>query len=143
ALYRSNGFRDVRVSSRVDKNYQGSLGQVAVFLDIQEGDQSFIASLDVAGVNPKDLEFVQSQLQTMEGQPYADVHIAADRDFLLNFYFNNGFPDAAFEYTVKPGAEPHQFHVRYLITEGRRNFVRRVLVSGYRTTRPRLIYDRI
>ena len=143
ALYRSNGFRDARVTSRVDKNYRGNLGEVAVFVDIQEGPQAFIASLDIAGVNPKDLELVQSQLQTVEGQPYADVHIAADRDFLLNFYFNNGFPDAAFEYTVKPAGAPHQFHVRYLITEGRRNFVRRVLVSGYRTTRPRLIYDRI
>lgn len=143
ALYRSNGFRDVRVTSRVDKDYQGHPGQVAVFLDIQEGGQSFIATLDIAGVNPKDLEFVQSQLQTIEGQPYSDANIAADRDFLLNFYFNNGFPDAAFEYTVKPADQPNQFNVRYLISEGRRNFVRRVLVSGYRTTRPRLIYDRI
>lgn len=143
ALYRSNGFRDVRVTSRVDKDYQGHPGQVAVFLDIVEGEQSFVVSLDIAGVNPKDLEFVQSQLQTIEGQPYSDANIAADRDFLLNFYFNNGFPDAAFEYTVRPAGEPNQFNVRYQISEGRRNFVRRVLVSGYRTTRPRLIYDRI
>ncbi len=142
-LYRSNGFRDVRITSRVDKNYQGNLGQVAVFVDIKEGDQSFVASLDVAGVNPKDLEFVQSQLQTIEGQPYSDANIAADRDFILNFYFNNGFPDAAFEYAVKPADQPNQFNVRYSITEGRRNFVRRVLVSGYQTTRPRLIFDRI
>ena len=142
-LYRSNGFRDVRVSSRVEKDYQGRPGEVAVFIEVVEGTQWFVASIELSGVNPKDLEYAQSSLQTIEGQPYADAHIAADRDFLLNFYFNSGFPDASFDFTVKPADQPNQMHVRYSIVEGRRNFVRRILVSGYRTTRPRLIYDRI
>ena len=143
ALYRSNGFRDVRVSSRVDKDYQGRTGEVAVFIEVAEGTQWFVASIELSGVNPKDLEYAQSSLQTIEGQPFADSLIAADRDFLLNYYFNSGFPDATFEFTVNPADQPNQTHVRYSIVEGRRNFVRRILVSGYRTTRPRLIYDRI
>ena len=143
ALYRSNGFRDVRVSSRVDKDFEGRSGEVAVFIEVVEGAQWLVASIELSGVNPKELEYAQSSLQTLEGQPYADSHIAADRDFLLNYYFNSGFPDAAFEFVVKPADLPNQVHVRYSIVEGRRNFVRRILVSGYRTTRPRLIYDRI
>lgn len=143
ALYRSNGFREVAVTSRVEKDYLGRPGDVGVFIEIVEGAQWFVASVELSGINLKDVEFAQSLLQSIEGQPFADANVAADRDFLLNFYYNNGFPDASFEYTVKPAEQANQLHVRYTVVEGRRNFVRRVLVSGYRTTRPRLIYDRI
>jgi outer membrane protein assembly complex protein YaeT len=142
-LYRSNGFRDVRIESRVERNYQGNAGEVAVFLTVNEGPQWFVESVDISGVNLRDFETVKGLMQTAAGQPYADTALASDRDSILNYYFNSGYPDAAMEFRTEPLPDAPRMKVRIEVSEGRRNFVRRILVSGYRTTRPRLIYDRI
>jgi outer membrane protein assembly complex protein YaeT len=47
------------------------------------------------------------------------------------------------EVRTEPDEATRRVNVKIEVNEGRRNFVRRVQVSGYRTTRPRLIYDRI
>ena len=142
-LYRSNGFRDVKVEHRVERGYQGKDTDVAAYLAITEGPQWFVESVEVTGVNLRDIETVQRLLQTVEGQPYSEFGVITDRDAILNHYFNNGFPDASLEIRAEPVEGANRVNVTFAVTEGRRNFVRRVLVSGYRTTRPRLIYDRI
>lgn len=142
-LYRSNGFRDVRVQTRVERGYQGHATDVAVFIDVQEGAQWFVNTVELRGVNLREVEYLQSQLQTIESQPFSESALLADRDAILNYYFNNGFPDATLEFTTEAVEDSNRVNVRFTVSEGRRNFVRRVLVTGYRTTRPRLIYDRI
>lgn len=142
-LYRSNGFRDVKVESRVDRSHQGKEEEVALLLTINEGAQWFVTTVEISGVNLRDFEYLQGLLQTAEGQPFSDTALVSDRDTILNFYFNNGYPDAALEMRATPEDEPLRMKVKIEVSEGRRNFVRRVLVGGYRTTRPRLIFDRI
>ncbi|MBM3782986.1 MAG: hypothetical protein FJW30_01435 [Acidobacteria bacterium] len=142
-LYRSNGFRDVRIESRVERGYRNHPNEIAVFLAIHEGAQWFVKSVELSGVNLRDVEAVQLGLRTVESQPFSEAALLADRDWILNFYFNNGFPDATLEFAVEPVEQTNFVNVRFVASEGRRNFVRRVLVTGYRTTRPRLIYDRI
>ena len=142
-LYRSNGFRDVKVQHRVERGFLNKETEVAAHLTITEGPQWFVESVEVTGVNLRELETVQRLLQTVEGQPYSEFGVITDRDSILNYYFNNGFPDASLEITAAPVEGANRVNVKFSVVEGRRNFVRRVLVSGYRTTRPRLIYDRI
>src|SRR5258705_8452774 len=47
-LFRSqeNGFRDVKVTSTAEDDYQGKTGQIAVNVNIEEGPQWHIAKLD-------------------------------------------------------------------------------------------------
>lgn len=142
-LYRANGFRDVKVSTRVERDKQGKAEEVALYLTIQEGAQWFVSGVEINGVNLRDFEYLKGLLQTSEGQPFSDTALVSDRDTILNFYFNSGYPDAALELRTEPDAPSRRVNVKIDVTEGRRNFVRRVLVGGYKTTRPRLIYDRI
>jgi outer membrane protein assembly complex protein YaeT len=138
-LYRSNGFRDVKVSHRVVDDFAGRPSQIAVFLDIEEGRQEFIHSLKVEGIASLDKREVLAALSSVEGQPFSEFNVAVDRDTILDKYFEGGFPGATFEWTSKPAAGTSQVDLAYTIHEGSRQFVREVIYTGNRTTRPRLI----
>jgi outer membrane protein assembly complex protein YaeT len=138
-LYRANGFRDVQVTSRVAEHYQGKTNELAVFLTIDEGRQWFVDNLEVEGINRLDREQLLSKLSSIEGQPFSEFNVAIDRDTILNEYFANGFPDAAFTWASFPAAQPGRVRLKFTITEGKQQFVREVLVSGLETTRPRLV----
>lgn len=142
-LYQANGFRDVKVETRVERNTQAKGDEVMLHVTITEGPQWFVSGVEISGVNLRDFDFVKGLLQTTEGQPFSETALVADRDTMLNFYFNNGYPDATLELKTERNAETRRVNIKFEVTEGRRNFVRRVLVSGFQATRPRLIYDRI
>jgi outer membrane protein assembly complex protein YaeT len=142
-LYRANGFRDVKVETRVERMPDGKEGEVTLRMTIIEGPQWFVSGVDISGVNLRDFDYVKGLLQTNEGQPFSDTALVSDRDTILNYYFNGGYPDATLEFRTEPDEATRRMAVKIDVMEGRRNFVRRVLVSGYRTTRPRLIFDRI
>jgi outer membrane protein assembly complex protein YaeT len=143
-LYRSNGFRDVDVTFRTEDDYNGKRDDFAVHILISEGPQWFVHNLQLEGVLDEDRQFVEALLHTGEGQPYSDLNISTDQDAILNYYYNNGFPDATFEALVVPApGVPNQMDVKYTIKEGRRRFVRDVLVSGLEKTNEGLVLDRI
>ena len=138
-LYRSNGFGDVKVSHRVADNFAGRADQIAVFLEIDEGRQRFIGSLRVEGIESLDKKAVLAALSSTVGQPFSEFNVAVDRDTILEKYFEAGFPGAAFEWSSKPAADASHVDLAYTVREGNRQFVREVIYSGNRTTRPRLI----
>ena len=53
ALYRDNGFRDCKVTASVADDYQGKKGDVAVTLEIEEGPQYTVGTIDCAGHHAK------------------------------------------------------------------------------------------
>jgi outer membrane protein insertion porin family len=139
-LYTSNGFRDVKVTSRATRDVRGHPADIAVTVHIDEGSQWLVDDLAIHGVT----QFKPAQIPSLAsavGQPFSEVNIANDRETLLTFYYTRGFPRAAFNAswrTVKPG----HASVVYNITEGDREYVRDVLTSGLKITRPSLV-DRI
>jgi len=142
-LYRANGFRDVKVTNRVERAWMGKPKEVAAFIDIDEGPQWFVADVELTGVDLRLIEEIRQMLTSVQGQPYSIASVAADRDAVLNWYFNNGYPDATFEANVTPAEQPQRVNLKYAVIEGRRNFVRDVLISGLNTTRPSLVNRRI
>ncbi|MBV9613087.1 MAG: BamA/TamA family outer membrane protein [Acidobacteriaceae bacterium] len=142
-LYQANGFRDVKVSSRVETNYKGKESDIAVIFHIDQGPQWTVANLTVSGVSQLDLTPLRDQLASAEGQPYADVNIASDRSLILGYYYSHGFPSATFRYATSAGPDAHTNNLVYEIGEGRRQFVRKVLISGLYRTRPALVEKRI
>ena len=142
-LYRSNGFRDVVVTATAVDDYQGRHDQIGLRFDIQEGPQWFVSKLEMEGVSESDAAYLRTVVQSTEGQAYSEANIAADRDAILGFYFNNGYPDAAFDWTETPGPDPARMQLHYAIRPGKRQFVREVLVRGLDTTQPSLVQNRI
>jgi outer membrane protein assembly complex protein YaeT len=143
ALYHGNGFRNVEVTAKVEEGYDGEPNDIGVRIQIDEGPQSFVSDLELVGVNLRDYEFIQTLLHSSVGQPFSDLNVAADRDGILNYYYNNGFPEATFEFTSTPGPQPNTHALKFTITEGPRRFVRRVLVGGLNTTNRDLVEQRI
>lgn len=142
-LYRSNGFRDVAVESTVNPNYQGKSGVLGVVLDVKEGPQWFVGKLDIEGVPQNDLPYLRSILESNTDEPFSTANIAADRDTILSYYYNNGYPDARFDWTQTPGEGAYRVDLKYMLQLGKRVYVRSVLLRGLETTRPSLVNDRI
>jgi outer membrane protein insertion porin family len=138
-LYRSNGFRDVKVHSVVDRNYQGKAGQVAVTVEIEEGAPWIVGKLALNGMNQFRPEEVAGRLASEAGQPFSEANLAMDRNTILTYYYERGFPDANFQAAWQPGGAPHHVSITYTVTEGNRKYVRKVLTSGVRITRESVV----
>ena len=134
ALYRSNGFRQVQISTQVDDNYKGVNYRLAVHVRIVEGPQTLVSDVHIAG-NQKIASSEFPPLETESGQPYSEEKLASDRERILSLYFNRGFPNATLDITTKPSAgQPNREDVTYTIQEGERFMVDRVMVSGLNHT---------
>ncbi|MBL8293834.1 MAG: BamA/TamA family outer membrane protein [Bryobacterales bacterium] len=143
ALYQSNGFRDAEVTSSIEENYGGKPRHLGVVVKIVEGPQWIVGRHEITGVSPERAQEVERKLSSVEGQPFSEENLAADRDNVLNFYYNEGYQDASFEWSVLPMLEDHRVEVKYVVHEGRQMFVRGLLVSGLQTSDPEMVFRRI
>lgn len=142
-LYQANGFRDAKVISTVETNYKGKPNDIAVTFHINEGKQWLVSNLQIEGDNRLDLDPIRNQFASIVGQPYADVNVSSDRNRILDYYYSRGFPSAAFSFATLPGPQPSTVNLIYRITEGPREFVRGVIISGLNRTRPDLVEKKI
>lgn len=138
-LYKSNGFRDVVVTADTQDDYLGKQTDVAVTLKIVEGPQYLVSTLSITGNDLLELKSILPTLSSAEAQPFSDFNVAADRDAILTYYYQNGFSNANFEYATIPGADPKLVNLQFRINEGTRQFVRQVITSGLPHTRPALV----
>ncbi len=138
-LYLSNGFQDVKVTHRDQDDYLGRKGDLAVFIQIEEGPQYFIGTLQIAGIERLDKSKILSAVGSSPGQPFSEFTVAVDRDAILAQYFEKGFANATFEWNAKPAAAPYRVDLGYVIHEGGQQFVRQVIYTGNKVTKARLI----
>ncbi|MBV8571814.1 MAG: BamA/TamA family outer membrane protein [Acidobacteriaceae bacterium] len=138
-LYMDNGFRDVKVTSSVQTDYQGKPADIAVTFHIDQGKQWRVGLLTIEGDNRLDLSPIRGQLASVEGQPYAALNIATDRNRILGYYYSKGFLSAAFSYAVTNGSEPETVNLNYRIREGPQEFVRSAVISGLYRTKPSIV----
>jgi outer membrane protein insertion porin family len=140
-LYKENGFEQVKVTSEVQDDYGDVPGHMRVVIHVNEGPQTRIASLEIAGNQAVTDQEIRDRINASEGQAYSDSILAGDREAVLNFYFNLGFPHVSFESTAKPlPGEPTRMNVTYTVREGEQFFVDRILVSGMQNTRPSVVH---
>ncbi len=138
-LYRSNGFRDAVVKCTVDRKSGIKSGEISVAVTIAEGAQWMVDNLTLEGFQQVNRDQIVSQLASVAKQPFSDVNLASDRALVLTYYYEHGFPNATFKSTYLPSGTPHHVNVTYTVTEGDRQYVRRIITSGITTTRPRLV----
>src|SRR5580700_6573808 len=179
-LYDANGFLNAKVDGQILDNYKGKEGDIYVRYAIQEGEQTRVASLEIAGIRAFREEELLGVVGSTPGQPYSDFNVTTDRDNILAMYFNEGFPEASFTSTaervtpekseggkeaLKSGAAENEKNQKkeeekegsskpevvqaapvrlvYHITEGPQTRVRRILLSGYKLTRTKVIQREI
>jgi outer membrane protein insertion porin family len=143
ALYVSNGFRDAKVVTKVNDDYEDVANHLAVHVDIDEGPQTLVGSFHIVGNQKLDAKLFPD-LSTSEGQPYSEQSLASDREAILNDYFNHGFSNASLDIVTQPSpGQPNREDVTYKIQEGEQFFVNHVLVTGLDHTRKYVVQRQI
>ena len=139
-LYIANGFQKVKVTPQITDDYKGMTGRMRVLMRVDEGPQTRVGSLSIVGAKAISEDRIRNVITAAEGQPYSNFNIAGDRDAVLSYYFNRGFPGAGIEVAAEPSpSDPNRMAVTYTITEGRQIFVNRVMVSGLEHTQPQVV----
>jgi len=133
-LYKSSGFRAVKIETKVDDNYQGTPNKLAVHIHIDEGPRTTVGEVHVVG-NQKVKTSDLPELSTQLGQPYSEQDLANDRERILGYYFDHGFPNAALEIATNHSpTAPNREDVTFTIQEGERFTVDQVMVGGLEHT---------
>ena len=138
-LYRSNGFRDVRVTIDTQDDYKNVKGDIAVSFTIDEGHLYTVASLTVIGVEEPELGKVTEHLSSKDGQPFSEYDVTSDKQTILDRLGAAGYSNAAFVWSWAPGAKPYTADIKFEIHEGEPQFIRQVVVTGLSTTRRSLV----
>ncbi len=134
--YLANGFLEVKITPKVEDNYQGKENDLAIRLQIDEGPQTMVGTLELAG-NETKMASPFPELNISPGQAFGYSKINEDREIVLNYYFNNGFPNATFEVSAKPSpSNALLMDVVYTIHEGDQVIVDQVFTAGLNHTRP-------
>ena len=134
-LYASNGFQDVHVQPEAIDDFKGVKGHMKVIFHVNEGEQTQVATFQFEGNEQIPADTLRGQINTSEGQPFSDSGVASDREALLSYYFNQGFPNAQFASNVQQASlHPPRVNVTYRIKEGERVFVDQILISGLHYT---------
>jgi outer membrane protein insertion porin family len=134
--YRYNGFDQVEIKPLVQDDYQGVKNHLAVTLEINEGPQTLVGKMQLAG-NDTALNDPFPTINISTDQPFSQARVAEDREIILNYYVNHGFAHVTFEATAAPASDtPNRMDVTYAIHPGTQVFVNQVIVSGTNYTKP-------
>ena len=136
-LYQVNGFQQVSVTAKTTDDYQGKSGRLRVDINISEGPQTLVHTVQMFGNLHFSNDVLLDQISTIQGQPFSSYLLANDRDAIVSYYFDRGFPDVQVEAGNQPTPGlPNRQDVSFKVIEGRQVFIDKILVSGLRHTKP-------
>ena len=102
-----------------------------------------VGNLQIVG-NEVALNSSFPELNISPGQAFGYSKINEDREIILNYYFNNGFPDATFDASAKRSPDdPNHRDVVYTIHRGDQVIVDQVYVAGMVHTRDFIVQREI
>jgi outer membrane protein insertion porin family len=133
-LYRNEGFAKTVVTPVVADHEP----DIEVTFRIDEGVQSRVHNFSTVSPSGDRLQLKtgRSALQLGSGKPYSPYLLEADRNQILAWYLNHGYPNAQFEAKVTAAnGDPSGFDVVYQIDEGRAVRVGEVVLLGAEQTR--------
>lgn len=135
ALYNSQGFLEARVTPVVNHQHEGRRGHLFVTFEIEEGTQTEVGKLALCGLNAKVEKDIWPSLLSKPGQPYSPARAQADRELILNYLADRGYPFAAVNWSPSPTSSAHKVDVAYQIEPGIQQKVKRVVIMGKEYTR--------
>jgi len=138
AVYKSEGFSSVHVSSKVLNRG----GNIKVQFEVVEGPRDVVKSITIEGADTfPESKFAPGGLKLAAGQPYSQAHVQADRTAIIANYLQAGYLTASFRETAAEVSkqDPHEVNVVYHIYEGPRVDAGDVITLGRAHTKQRLI----
>lgn len=139
--YRKAGYIDATVNL-VGLEYSSDSSMVDVSLLIDEGRQSLIGNVIVAGQNHFTAADILSRFETKAGEPLDESTIEQDIDELLTRYERAGYPLAQCEIANvvrRTGIEIDSLDVTLTIDEGQRVTIEEIQVQGNKETDPAVV----
>ena len=138
AVYQSEGFSDVQITSSV----QRTGGNVAIAFAVKEGSRDIVNSLQIEGADTfPQAKFAPKGLKLGEGKPYSQALVESDRATIVSNYLKAGYLISSFHQTanVVSENEPHRINVVYQIFEGPQVITAEVNTLGRDNAKQRLI----
>jgi outer membrane protein insertion porin family len=140
AMYRNNGFSKAIVTPEVVDHEP----KIDITFHIEEGAQAHVDTLAIVGPDhqPLELKLNRQRLQLGPGKPYSPHLLESDRNRILAWYLNHGYPNAQFDSKVSArNGDPNSVTVEFQIDEGREAKVSDVVLLGADHTRPSFIHS--
>jgi outer membrane protein insertion porin family len=138
AVYASEGFSDVQVTSKVTNLG----GNIQVSFRVIEGPRDVVSSIKVEGADTfPQAKFAPEGLKLAVGQPYSQAHVRADRANIIAHYLQAGYLTSSFRETATEisKSDPHHINVVYHIYEGPKVDAGDLVTLGRAHTKQRLI----
>jgi outer membrane protein assembly complex protein YaeT len=135
AAYHNHGFLDVKVTPRLETAYEGRRGRLFLTFEIEEGPRWRVGNLAFHGLRNEFRNDVWPRLAVKPGRPFSPVHVLADRDSLLSFLADRGFPHALVTYETSSNPDTHTVDVTYEVETGREERIGSVFLLGNENTR--------
>ncbi|MFN7984331.1 MAG: POTRA domain-containing protein [Vicinamibacterales bacterium] len=139
--YRRLGYATAKAEPVFDQKASGAEGSVpvAVRVAITENPQTTINSVSITGNTAVPEAELRGVMSLSPGQPYSAAAVALDRDAIELRYANLGFQNASVD--ARPGlsADTRVADLTFVVREGPRVFVDRVLIVGNQRTRTETI----
>jgi len=139
AAYEANGFDQAKVTAEARRGQTER--DLEIVYHIVEGQQMRVGKLTIEGVDAAAVDRLRAEALSMtEGQPFSRTAAGADRDAVLSYYYNHGYPFVQVESAATPDASNAQrMNLSYQVREGQRVTIRRVIVTGVEHTHMHVI----
>ncbi len=137
--YRTHGFATTEVTSAANEVGEGVVQPV---ITIKEGPRVVIGAVTLSGNQAIATDRLMPVITLHTGDPYYGPSIARDRDALLSFYLNEGYPSA--DVAVIPStpvktAEGARADVIFKIAEGPQTIIEHIFITGNLRTKESII----
>jgi outer membrane protein assembly complex protein YaeT len=145
-LYRSKGYRDVKVSNTEVRDGTSPF-TLDVTFRVEEGVRTVVGTRTLEGTHALAKEELLPKLAVVPGRPFSESEVGDDSALLQGVYLDRGFVDSKVE-TVTRFREPEppageRADVDFAVTEGSPVTFGKTVVRGNRKTRPFIIEDRL
>ncbi|MDD4956980.1 MAG: outer membrane protein assembly factor BamA [Candidatus Omnitrophica bacterium] len=137
SVYRSKGFLDAKVTSRVEYSEDGKSIYLTVIVD--EGKQYYVGDLKLVGTLAFPEEDVMATLKMKPGDAFDYKLIKEDMDNIRAFYFDRGYMNAEVDLQNKYNPVTDKMDLIYKITAHEEVYVGKVNVLGNTKTRDKVI----
>jgi outer membrane protein assembly factor BamA len=137
-VYRNAGFTKAAVTPVVTDHEP----DIDIAFQIDEGVQAKVHSLEIVSASdqPIQLKGKNAELQLGEGKPFSPHLLESDRNQILAWYLNHGYPNAQFDSKVTAfDGDTNSIDVVFKIDEGRGEKVGEILLLGADHTKPKFI----
>lgn len=138
AIYKDNGFEDVKVTPDVVDREP----KIYITFNIAEGERTVVSSLKVQGNQKVSMSVLRPAkgFELAENKPFSPRRLSDDRNNLAAKYLDRGFLNSEIKTVVTRHPDnPHQVDVTYDISENQQVRVSKILYMGRKRTKEDLI----